>query len=156
MSFKKALLILILFAFSSGFARAAQNDSLRKTLHSNVPKDFLGFAVPEAVTNLLHQNIDSVVNDFDKIGFSEATADWKPVNDFLLYDSKTSRKAGNIYYVVFKTKDNQKIGLVKKSCSGKIKTETVLTLPYHPPKGLLKDLSREDITTDSFRGFHCR
>jgi hypothetical protein len=91
--FKKALLILILFAFSSGFARAAQNDSLRKTLHSNVPKDFLGFAVPEAVTNLLHQNIDSVVNDFDKIGFSEATADWKPVNDFLLL-IQNSRKAG--------------------------------------------------------------
>ena len=60
--------------------------------------------------------VDKFVQQLDTLGFNSDTAQWIAVDNYLVVDNKSFQQINNVYYMVYKSKDNAIIGLVRIKC----------------------------------------
>lgn len=60
--------------------------------------------------------VDKFIQQLDTLGFNSDTAQWIAVDNYLVVDNKSFQQINNVYYMVYKSKDNAIIGLVRFKC----------------------------------------
>ena len=60
--------------------------------------------------------VDKFVQQLDTLGFNLNDAQWIAVDDYILADNKSFKQIKNVYYIVYKSKDDAIIGLVRFKC----------------------------------------
>ncbi len=98
---------VILLAFSSS-AIASGNAQIKAQMYSAI-KNSPYFSTQKVF-------IDKFVQQLDTLGFNLNNAQWIAVDDYLFADNKSFKQIDNVYYMVYKSKDDAIIGLVRFKC----------------------------------------
>lgn len=112
MKLQKAFVCLFTaFLCSSLCTFAMSNELIRQQMYSAV-KSKPYFSTQKSF-------IDKFISELNQMGFNADKAHWRAIDKQIVVDETSFKEMDNVYFLVYKTLDNNIIGLVKFKCKTK-------------------------------------
>ena len=115
MNFKKYKILysVLIGLFCTNIAYCYDYEPLKNQLISNFPDTFQGQKIPPRTKNFGMAIINQIITDFEEINFIPEKAQWSSINNYIQYDSNSSKQIGTTCWLVYKTADDKIIGTYK-------------------------------------------